>query len=62
MFPFWTKQFGKGDALGIQLLPLGRLLTGCRKEGGNWVTVLNLIEEAANAWDVNVEIWALPQK
>lgn len=29
-----TKQFGIGNALGIQLLPLGRLLTGCRKEGG----------------------------
>lgn len=28
------EQFGIGDALGIQLLPLGRLLTGCRKEGG----------------------------
>lgn len=34
LFPFWTKQFGIGNALGIQLLPLGRLLTGCRKEGG----------------------------
>lgn len=34
MFPFWTKQFGIGNALGIQLLPLGRLLTGCKKEGG----------------------------
>lgn len=34
MFPFWTKQFGIGNALGIQLLPLGRLLMGCRKEGG----------------------------
>jgi hypothetical protein len=34
LFSFWTKQFGIGDALGIQLLPLGRLLTGCRKEGG----------------------------
>jgi hypothetical protein len=30
--------------------------------GGNWVTVLNLIEEAANAWNVNVEIWVLPKK
>lgn len=34
LFSFWTKQFGIGDALGIQLLPLGRLLMGCRKEGG----------------------------
>lgn len=33
LFPFWTKQFGIGNALGIQLLPLGRVLTGCRKEG-----------------------------
>ena len=23
----------EGNALGIQLLPLGRVLTGCRKEG-----------------------------
>lgn len=35
---------------------------GCGLAGGNWVTVLNLIEEAANAWNVNVEIWVLPQK
>lgn len=35
---------------------------GCGLAGGNWVTVLNLIEEAANAWDVNVEIWVLPKK
>lgn len=35
---------------------------GCGLAGGNWVTVLNLIEEAANAWNVNVEIWALPKK
>ena len=35
---------------------------GCGLAGGNWVTVLNLIEEAANAWDANVEIWVLPQK
>lgn len=35
---------------------------GCGLAGGNLVTVLNLIEEAANAWNVNVEIWALPQK
>ena len=28
-----TKQFGIGNALGIQLLPFGRVLTGCRKEG-----------------------------
>ena len=34
LFPFWTKQFWSGDALGIQLLPFDRLLTGCRKEGG----------------------------
>ena len=34
LFPFWTKQFGIGVALGIQLLPLGRLLTGCKREGG----------------------------
>lgn len=33
LFPFWTKQFGIGVALGIQLLPFGRLLTGCKKEG-----------------------------
>ena len=35
---------------------------GCGLAGGNWATVLNLIEEAANAWNVNVEIWALPKK
>lgn len=35
---------------------------GCGLAGGNWVTVLNLIEEAANAWNVNVEIWVLPKK
>lgn len=35
---------------------------GCRLAGGNWATVLNLIKEAANAWNVNVEIWALPKK
>ena len=35
---------------------------GCGLAGGNWVTVLNLIEEAANAWNVNVEIWVLSQK
>ena len=35
---------------------------GCGLAGGNWVTVLNLIEEAANAWNVNVEILVLPKK
>lgn len=35
---------------------------GCGLAGGNWVTVLDLIEEAANAWNVNVEIWVLPKK
>lgn len=34
LFPFWTKQFGISDALEIRMLPLGRLLTGCKKEGG----------------------------
>lgn len=31
---FKAQQVGLRNALGIQLLPLGRLLTGCRKEGG----------------------------
>lgn len=35
---------------------------GCGLAGGNWVTVLDLIEEAANAWNANVEIWVLPKK
>lgn len=35
---------------------------GCGLAGGNWATVMNLIEEAATAWDVNVEIWVLPKK
>ena len=35
---------------------------GCGLAGGDWATVLNLIEEAANAWNVNVEIWVLPKK
>lgn len=35
---------------------------GCGLAGGNWVTVLSLIEEAAAACDVNVEIWKLPGK
>ncbi len=35
---------------------------GCGFGRRKLVTVLNLIEEAANAWNVNVEIWVLPKK
>lgn len=56
-----TALFGamKGHTNANFRIPYG---LGCGLAGGNWVTVLNLIEEAANAWNVNVEIWVLPKK
>lgn len=75
---FWQSSFGRDKrqtnyaALGTALfsvmkehhdatfrVPYG---LGCGLAGGNWATVMNLIEEAANAWNVNVEIWVLPKK
>lgn len=38
LFPFWTKQFGISDALGIQLLPLGRLLRAAERKAASQVT------------------------
>lgn len=38
LFPFWTKQFGIGNALGIQLLPLGRLLRAAERKDTSPVT------------------------
>lgn len=35
---------------------------GCGLAGGNWETVLNIIKEISDTWDVNVEIWVLPKK
>lgn len=35
---------------------------GAGLAGGNWETVLNIIKEISDTWDVNVEIWVLPKK
>jgi hypothetical protein len=37
-------------------LPYG---LGCGLAGGDWNTVLDIISDAAKAWNVNVEIWKL---
>ena len=35
---------------------------GCGLAGGDWETVLDIIKEISDTWNVNVEIWVLPQK
>lgn len=35
---------------------------GCGLAGGNWETVLNIIKEISDTWNVNVEIWVLQKK
>lgn len=35
---------------------------GCGLAGGDWETVLNIIKEISDTWNVNVEIWVLPKK
>ena len=37
-------------------LPYG---LGCGLAGGDWNTVLDIISDAAKAWNLNVEIWEL---
>lgn len=37
-------------------LPYG---LGCGLAGGDWDTVLEIISDAAKAWNLNVEIWEL---
>lgn len=37
-------------------LPYG---LGCGLAGGDWDTVLDIISDAAKAWNLNVEIWEL---
>lgn len=32
---------------------------GCGLAGGDWDTVLDIISDAAKAWNLNVEIWEL---
>jgi hypothetical protein len=39
-------------------LPYG---LGCGLAGGDWNTVLDIISDAAKAWNLNVEIWELQQ-
>lgn len=40
----------------IVRLPYG---LGCGLAGGDWDTVLDIISDAAKAWNLNVEIWEL---
>ena len=40
----------------IVRLPYG---LGCGLAGGDWDTVLEIISDAAKAWNLNVEIWKL---
>ena len=40
----------------IVRLPYG---LGCGLAGGDWDTVLDIISDAAKAWNLNVEIWKL---
>lgn len=35
---------------------------GCGLAGGDWETVLDIIKEISDTWNVNVEIWALPKR
>lgn len=39
-------------------LPYG---LGCGLAGGDWDTVLDIISDAAKAWNLNVEIWKFQQ-
>ena len=35
---------------------------GCGLAGGDWETVLDIIKEISDTWNVNVEIWVLPKR
>lgn len=51
----WFAQAQKNQSA-IVRLPYG---LGCGLAGGDWDTVLDIISDAAKAWNLNVEIWKL---
>ena len=55
LFSFFRDCAQKNQDVTIRL-PYG---LGCGLAGGDWNTVLDIISDAAKAWNVNVEIWKL---
>lgn len=58
LFSFFRDCARKNPDVTIRL-PYG---LGCGLAGGDWDTVLDIISDAAKAWNLNVEIWVLPKK
>lgn len=57
LFSFFRDCAQKNQDVTIRL-PYG---LGCGLAGGDWNTVLDIISDAAKAWNLNVEIWELQQ-
>lgn len=57
LFSFFRDCAQKNQSAIIRL-PYG---LGCGLAGGDWDTVLDIISDAAKAWNLNVEIWELQQ-
>lgn len=55
LFSFFRDCARKNQDVTIRL-PYG---LGCGLAGGDWDTVLDIISDAAKAWNLNVEIWEL---
>lgn len=57
LFSFFRDCAQKNQSAIIRL-PYG---LGCGLAGGDWNTVLAIINDAAKAWNLNIEIWELQQ-
>lgn len=57
LFSFFRDCAQKNQSAIIRL-PYG---LGCGLARGDWNTVLDIISDAAKAWNLNVEIWELQQ-